>query len=245
MTASPTGRFVGIDVVDLAHARCVGKHEDARFLRRVLSEAELEDVSVSGEPARKLWQLWAAKEAAFKVASKVRPKVPAFVHAAFRVAADGPGPGRGFGRVSWEELSLPVHWHQQGDRVAALAWNGATADAAVEWGWGAASDLDPDPHAPLDALLVRFTARERRPVHSRPSALVRLAARAALATALDVAEARVEVVCKEGPTGRIPPEALLDGHAAPADVSLSHHGRWLAWAVRLAGPQAREGGADR
>ena len=72
-------------------------------------------------------------------------------------------------------------------------------------------------------------------MHSRASVLVRLAARATLARGLDVAEARAQIVCGEGPRGRIPPEAVLDGNAAPVDVSLSHHGRWLAWGIRLSG----------
>ncbi len=68
---------------------------------------------------------------------------------------------------------------------------------------------------------------------------MRLAARAALAKALGVDEARVQVVSNDGPKGRIPPEVLLDGEPAPADVSLSHHGRWLAWALRVRDPSAR------
>jgi hypothetical protein len=53
-----------------------------------------------------------------------------------------------------------------------------------------------------------------------------------------VDEQRVQVVSSEGPKGRVPPEVLLDGGPAGADVSLSHHGRWLAWALRLAQPSA-------
>ena len=106
-------------------------------------------------------------------------------------------------------------------------------DDPVVWAWGAVDELDPEPGAPIEAILERLTERERRPVHSRSSALVRLAARSALAHGLDVEERRVQVVCGEGPKGRMPPEALLDGRAAPADVSLSHHGKWLAWAIRV------------
>ena len=67
------------------------------------------------------------------------------------------------------------------------------------------------------------------------------ARRAALSTALAVAESRIEVVCDEGPKGRVPPEVWLDGSPSPADVSLSHHGRWLAWGVRSNAPP-RQGG---
>jgi hypothetical protein len=136
-------------------------------------------------------------------------------------------------------VTVRVHWHEQPDRVGAIAWDGPAGDEPVEWGWGAARELDPAPDDPLETLVLRLSEGERTPVHSRGSALVRLAARAALATALHADEARVAVITREGPKGRMPPVAMLDGRAAPADVSLSHHGRWIAWAIRLAEPRAR------
>lgn len=230
--------LVGIDVVDPDDARCAGKHADDRFLRRILADGERAFVSGAADPALALWRIWAAKEAAFKVVSKLRGAPPPFVHASFRV--DSSVAAEGFGAVTWEDVVVHVHWHAEPGRTVALGWNGLAA-APVEWGWGAVADLDRDPAAPLDALLARLTPREQAPVHSRASALVRLAARGALAHALQVDEARVEVVAGEGPKGRMPPEVLLDGRPAPADVSLSHHGRWLAWGVRLAGPAPAAG----
>ena len=233
---------MGVDVVDLRDRRCVGKAGDARFLARILNDVERGVLATAPDPHGPLWRLWAAKEAAYKVVSKVRGAPPAFVHAAFGVApwlmaANGPG------RVEWEDVPVFIQWHELPGRIVALAWNGLATDSPPDWAWGAASDLDPEPTAPLEALVHRLSARERPPVHSRHSVLVRLAARAELARRLDVDEARVEVVCGEGPKGRVPPEALLDGRAAPADVSLSHHGDWLAWAIRLSG-QPRAGDAS-
>jgi phosphopantetheinyl transferase len=232
---SGPGDYVGVDVVDVDDARCAGKHEDARFLRRILSDRELELVNNADDSAGMLWRLWAAKEAAFKVVSKLRRTPPAFVHASFDV--EETDRITAFGCVRWEDVVVHIHWHVQPGRVAALGWNGIAAEP-VEWGWGPQAALDPAPSAPLDAVLARLTERERGPVHSRPSALVRLAARAALATALGVDEGRVQVVSSDGPKGRVPPEVLLDGAPASADVSLSHHGRWLAWALRLTPPAA-------
>lgn len=96
------------------------------------------------------------------------------------------------------------------------------------------------PIDPLDVLLSRLSKRERAAVYSRGSTLVRLLARRALADALEVEESRVAVICGQGPKGRVPPQALLDGLPAPMDVSLSHHGRWPAWAIRLNQGQAME-----
>jgi phosphopantetheinyl transferase len=231
--------FVGVDVVDLHDPRCLGKEDDARFLARVLAGPERDALAAAPDPARVLWRLWAAKEAAFKVITKLRGTAPPFVHAAFRVEPAGTRAGDGFGAVRWEELTVRLHWHELGDRVGAIAWDGPADHEAVEWGWGAEVELDPAPREPLESLLLRLTERERAPVHSRGSALVRLVARGKLAEALQADERRIAVVTREGPRGRMPPEVLLDGRAAPADVSLSHHGRWIAWAIRLAEPRGR------
>jgi phosphopantetheinyl transferase (holo-ACP synthase) len=231
--------FVGVDVVDLRDPRCEGKTDDARFLARVLADGERDAVAAATDAASVLWRLWAAKEAAFKVVSKLRGAPPPFAHAAFRVDPAGTRSGDGFGHVVWEDVTVRVHWHEMADRVGAIAWDGPAEDEPIEWGWGAASEIDPAPGEPLETLVLRLSEGERGPVHSRGSALVRLAARAALASALDADEKRIAVVSREGPKGRMPPEALLDGRAAPADVSLSHHGRWIAWAIRLAEPRAR------
>lgn len=68
-------------------------------------------------------------------------------------------------------------------------------------------------------------------MHSFPSAAVRMLARAALAETLGAHEGDVEIVCDPGVTGRRPPRVFLRGEPAPCDVSLSHHGRWVAWAL--------------
>ena len=237
MSTTEQRGFVGVDVVDLRDRRCDGKVHDARFLTRVLNDVERGALAAAPDPTATLWRLWAAKEAAFKVVSKVRGAPPAFVHAAFCVDLPGPQSRSGLGNVEWEDVSVFIYWREMPGRIAALAWNGVAADGPPEWAWGAAADIDPEPTAPMDMLLEKLSERERPPVHSRNSALVRLAARAALARALEVDEARVEVVCGEGPKGHVPPEALIDGRAAPADVSFSHHGEWLAWAIRPTGPR--------
>ena len=228
--------FIGVDVVDVREPRCVGKARDTRFTSRVLNDIEQGALAVASDPDATLWRLWAAKEAAYKVVSKIRGRPPAFVHAGFRVDPPGTFSNDDFGRVRWEDLTIVVHWHQQPGRIAALAWNGQAGDEPLQWAWGSIAELDPDPGAPLETLMERLTERERRPVHSRSSALVRLAARATLANALGASEDRVEVICGDGPKGRVPPEAFLDGRRAPADVSLSHHGKWLAWAIRILDP---------
>ncbi len=235
MTPCP---MVGNDVVDLRDPRTVGKHSDPRFVARILGEGERAVLARAEDPAATLWAFWAAKEAAYKVASKLRGTPPVFVHAAFCVTWTEVGTARWEGHVAYEQLEIPVVAVRsetmihavavsEGEIGSALPATGLLDAPAETWG------------ARLAELLPRFTEREADAVHSLPSAAVRLRARAALADVLAAAEADVEIVCDPGVTGRRPPRVLLRGRPAPADVSLSHHGKWIAWAVLPQKPLGR------
>lgn len=64
---------VGNDVVDLKHPENQGKSRDDRFLTRVFTEKERLWIAGAVCPDKRLWALWAAKEAAFKVISRDNP----------------------------------------------------------------------------------------------------------------------------------------------------------------------------
>lgn len=64
-----------------------------------------------------------------------------------------------------------------------------------------------------------------------------MAARQALAAAIGVAERDLEIGCGPGKPGRRIPNVLLRGKDLPVDLTLSHHGRLVAWAfLMIAGP---------
>lgn len=151
--------------------------------------------------------------------------------------------------VLWDGGAARVRVRRGPDRVHAVGWGpvepdedgGQGEEAApgtagppshrLAWGVG---ELD-DPTAPWAGahgeLLARLSPAEADAVHSRASAAVRLAARATLADLLGVEEGRLEIVCAPGRAGQRPPSVRLDGGPAPADVSFTHDGRWLAWSV--------------
>jgi hypothetical protein len=247
---------VGIDVVDLLDPRSEGKASDARLIARILSRDEARRLAEAEDPDLTLWSLWAGKEAGFKVVTLLRGRAPVFRHAAFRVELpEGAGPGSGAaeaggapsGRVSFEEFQLPLRLVRLGSCLVALAWSPCPRPVEVgglppDLHWGA-DPLDVIAHElgvggdTLEALCKRhFRAAEARAVHSWPSALARLAVRRAAARTLATDEGRLAVVCAEGARGRVPPELHYDD-APLADValSLSHHGGWVGWALRVAG----------
>ncbi len=252
--------LVGNDIIDLRDPRCAGKSRHLRFVSRVFHSAEASRILSAADADGALWLHWAAKEAAYKVVSKLLGEPPVFEHRAFVVNA-GPAPapashptgptglGAGFdasGSVSYRNVKIPYRAAIDAGRIHALAWSGedpdgpvpdigiSTGEARVR---GPGSDK-PGPEDASDAFRVflkeRFTVRERRSIHSPQSAHVRLMARAAIADTLRMDERRLEVICGNAPTGRTPPRVLLDGLPGPVDVSLSHHGQRVAWAYALA-----------
>ncbi len=193
-----------------------------------------------------LWLCWAAKEAAFKAVSKQAKEPPVFAHRAFRVVVDSQPPRSRHsfdvgGVVTHEGVAIPFEASVSPRRIHALAWSGADATTASdlqiqigEVSVGRSVDKMDAGLQPFELLLnERFTFRERRSIHSPPSAYVRLFAREAIAGALDVDERRLEIVCGHEPTGRMPPVLMLDGTPGPVDVSLSHHAPFVTWAFTV------------
>lgn len=222
----PPAAVVGIDVVDLRTPRVLRGLPRRRTVERVLAPEERRRVREAPDPGSTFWVHWAAKEAAFKAATLLRGAAPVFAHAAFRVDLDA-------GRVDYGEIALDLTIHGTRDRLVAVArpsypgalpvW-GAGATAALHRGFG---DAD------FETLrLGRFSDAERPVVRGLPSALVRLAVRREAAAFLGVEEARLEIICPEGPAGRSPPYLHLDTQVVEdCGVSISHDGDWMAWAV--------------
>jgi phosphopantetheinyl transferase (holo-ACP synthase) len=240
--------FVGNDVVDLANPRTQGRASDARFLARVFNSAEQEAIHATGGSDVELWSRWAAKEAGFKSISKVIGAQPAFLHRAFEVVwSDAVEPGDGVvASAGPEGVVVRVGTVRHADHVAQTSVRmrpGAIDAVAVCSPTDAAGGVEIhrrverllDPvgcwYGSLEELMPRFSEREADAVRRLESAAVRLGARADVARMLGVTEERIEIVCAPGPSTQRPPRVLLDGCDAAADVSLSHDGGWIAWAI--------------
>jgi phosphopantetheinyl transferase (holo-ACP synthase) len=241
--------FVGNDVVDLEQPRSRGKARHERFVARVFADDEQRAIRTSEDPDVELWSRWTAKEAAYKVISKLLPRPPVFAHRAFRtswhrhdeppndVARTGDGTRRTIRRgvVRYESLEVEVSVTRSAGTLHALAASDprglregpAAARSEVE-----ALGLEGAPWSmSLADLRAGLSELELEAVHSRQSAAVRLGARAALADHLSLPEARIQIVCDPGQLGLRPPRVLIDGQRSAADVSLSHDGDWIAWAT--------------
>jgi hypothetical protein len=196
--------MVGNDVVDLRDRDAGRADADwVRFDARVFADSER--ALVTGGAPRARWRLWAAKEAAYKLARKLDARTvfspPRFV---VRLGADGAG------LVEHGARCFEVVLSETAERVHAVARTGrAVGDVAV--GLVRLPDGHPDRVRP-----------------GGPSRAVRRLACDELACRLDVSPADLEVRTRD----RIP-ELWCRGRRAPVDLSLSHHGGWVAFAALL------------
>jgi phosphopantetheinyl transferase (holo-ACP synthase) len=199
--------MLGNDVVDLGDAETRDGPSHPRFDARVFAPSELARLATSADPNRVRWMLWAAKEATYKLGVKRAPEL-VFAPARFIVALDSETQGC----VRYPGGLAHVRLCRLGDSIHALATE-AASDRIV-------AQIAPRTSLRDTSYQVRALARER--VAARlgvaPSAL-RIASRGRVPT--------LEFHRGTAPGTRTEPVEL--------DLSLSHHGRYLAFACDLGG----------
>lgn len=202
--------MIGNDVVDLAHRGVQPGAQHPRFDARVFTESER--ALIAGDATQRVrWVLWAAKEAAYKLAKKLDAAV-VWAPARFEVSLDvvpvtvniSARGSRAHGVVQHGARRLVLRSFETEDYVHALATDGAQRVGDESAGvalLGSGEDA---------------------------SAAARAYACQALASRLGLAPAALSVA----KLGRIP-VLCVDGSPARADLSLSHHGRFVAYACEL------------
>lgn len=201
---------VGNDVVDLAAPGNLGKSADGRFLGRVFTAEERDLIAGAARPDILLWTLWAVKEAAYKAVSRNDPTVCS-IPRRYRVALeteDSVGKAvRIAGKVITPRGELALRVAVAADYVHALT---AGADEDIE------------------RLCQRIERLEGTESGVNPSAFVRGALLREIAHRLGCPAGDLSVV--KGPGGPGIPRVLFRGCLLAAEVSLSHDGRFVAFA---------------
>ena len=236
--------------MDLHHPRCVNRHSSDRLLDRILNPSERAWLAAGAELwTVRLWALWAAKEVAFKLQCKLSEHRP-FVPKAFRcelstAAPPGEGVVRIEGAVHHAEARHPVRIEGSSNHsyLHLVGWNGSRDErrrGRVEIGVEAVDSLG---GVPLGHLRDRFTAAEWESVHSLQSAWVRILARDRIRSHLGEPQTgpprgrgtgELEIRTPRTPPLRFAPEIWFRGRRLTGfDVSLSHHGRYVAWAILI------------
>ena len=196
---------VGNDVVDLGDDETQLDQLHPRFLQRVFTKLEGNRILSSTDSRVSLWGHWAAKESVYKAARKRNPSLP-FAHSSFVVE-------------DWEDVAA----ESCTGRIAHEGWDYLVDVARTkDWLHAVALPLDSKNEEPK---LVHGV--EVRPEELDASTAVRLFACARLAKELDCDPNQLTI------TRTWPPLLLREGRSTGVDVSLSHHGRWLAFAAVL------------
>jgi phosphopantetheinyl transferase (holo-ACP synthase) len=239
---------IGNDVMDLMDPRCRDRVPGDRLIARILTADEqrtLERAPDLESWRLLLWAHWAAKEAAYKVHLKVvaapGPFVPRTLAADLEVSPpDSAGVSRVSGTVRAGDLRLvSVSGSSDGRYLHVLGWSGPVAAPS---GGHLETGLDEVALGAVDAsaLRDRFTAVEWEGVRSGPAAMVRLLARERVKAILERSgpdgltnePATVQIVTSRGTRGSTPPKIRAGDVEIPGwDVSLSHHGRYVAFAL--------------
>ena len=215
--------LVGNDIVDLHDPESRPEALHNRFDTRVFTSDEREVLNTSASAHALRWTLWAAKESAYKVAKKLDPAVR-FLPRDFVVRRLAEGRAV----VVHETGPFDVRLRRTDEWVSAVATHMA-ANAA----WTTAANA-PEANRSVSAGI------ERLEVHcADPSQAVRESVCAALALRMNVPPEQVEIAADRGI-----PVALWRNRRLPVDLSLSHHGRFVAWACLLlkALPQGNQAG---
>jgi len=198
--------MVGNDVVDLADADSRPGARHPRFDERAFAACERRWIAEAEAEEVARWILWAAKESAYKVAKR-RDPATVFSPARFVVELDEALRGR----VRHRGDAYPVRVVVRGDCIhaVAIAPGGSHADVIADVR-GLSRAGDGDRSGATASLEARTFAID------------------AVAAQLGVAADSLIIASRE----RIPRLRRRDGREA-ADLSLSHHGRFIAYACAL------------
>lgn len=205
--------MLGNDVVDLGDPETRPETFRPRFDERVFDPTERRAIAHDPDPHARRWAFWAAKEAAYKLARQLDPR---FVFAPSKLVVRFASGDHGTSDPSRLRgtLALP---HALAPGLDTLELRGEIDAQRVHL---MAIPRGGDWEAVAASIETLEPGRD-------PSAEVRRIAREGIARDLGVDVSRVEI----GRRGRIP-VASVDGASSGMSLSLSHHGRFLAWATR-------------
>ncbi len=206
---------VGNDVIDLTDPGKTGKSRDVRFISRVFTSGERDFIFRSSNPDETLWTLWAGKEAAYKVMMKSDPRVCSIPRA------------------------YPVELNKREDLLfrdgtvktpAGTVWIRVfREDDAVH-----VIGTDPCPGYPEEIVggvaSVDSLESDADPSADRASFLVRESLLRRLSEFLGRSPSEMEIRRLEEHRGLGPPRVYIQGKPSALDISMSHDGRFVAYA---------------
>jgi len=219
--------MLGNDVVDLHDQDSWPETYRPGFDERVFSPDERWAIAHDLDPLARRWAHWGAKEAAYKLVRQIDSTFvfsPGRLVACYASVASGAG-----GRIErrgnlsinrpdtaggFSELRIELRSFETSERIHVIA-----VPAGTDWG-------------AVDSSVERLEIDQKD-----ASAAVRRMAVAEIGRRLGVDLDRLSI----GRRGRIP-TVLLDGSETSLSLSLSHHGKWISYAMGLRVDSKRHSG---
>ncbi|MBS3732987.1 MAG: 4'-phosphopantetheinyl transferase superfamily protein [Desulfobacterales bacterium] len=210
---------MGNDIVDRRAVDAAGKSRDARFVRRVLTDQEDRACRQSVDPDQYLWVAWAARETAYKAMAKSWPDISASPRRYQPVFDDSIGGQNLRGVVQTPKTPVYILVMIRADYIHCI---GQTRQSPEHLVWGVERLFaQPDPAGNHDP--------------DRQSAVVRRAAATRVAACIKLPAADVGIRRRQDQVSRqiLPPGVYIRGVYSEIDISLSHHGRFAAYAFSI------------
>jgi phosphopantetheinyl transferase (holo-ACP synthase) len=225
---------VGNDIVDLKEPENLGKSGDDRFLGRVFTVEERGLIARAAAPDTLLWALWAAKEAAFKAVSGGDPgdnrllvcSIPRRYPVRLETLAQ-------LGNQIPEAKRSHVDGEAEAEAGSLLAGRVITPCGAValritvtdEYVHAVAAKQDAD----IAGIIQRVDQMDDGGNPGDPSAFVRRRLIAEISRRLD--RPVDDFTVRGDPAGSGAPRVFLQDRPLAAEISLSHDGRFTAFAI--------------
>lgn len=206
---------IGNDIVDLTTPENRNKSRDRRFLDRVFTPEERAFIGPAEQPEAILWALWAGKEGAYKAISKINPgvsSVPRRYHVRFLkgdpktcLVSSQEAILSGLVETPAGEVFFRTLLTPQ--YVHCLAVTGTCLSEKLIF-----QVLDLQDQPDLSASLQRTVVRR-------------------LSSLLGIHPSTIEIQRPRTPLGYGPPRIFVEGEETELDISLSHDGRYGAYAL--------------
>jgi hypothetical protein len=210
---------------------------DSRFLKKTLTDEEIEIVNLSRNPDTALWSFWACKEAAYKVIKKshhedsfipsrwsVKIRLPSTKHPVSSGAERNVGLRSHMGQYHQPytdyqkgqvmipgRAAISVYLSSHLSYVHCIASNALSALDSSIWG-------------------VNILPGRKDGQNDNPSSLARKFLTRRLAIFLRLSQSDIKIRRIKNGTELLPPIVYIGGMRADIDLSLSHDGRFISYA---------------
>ncbi|MBN2514747.1 MAG: 4-phosphopantetheinyl transferase family protein [Deltaproteobacteria bacterium] len=212
---------VGNDIVDLTDPLAKGRSMDTRFIDRVFTSHEQEQIVNDGYPDVRIWCLWAGKETAYKILCKLYghiTSVPRRYEVRMSASDDNHDDNRpiisGVVRTPYGPVSIRIF--NEEDYLHCIGVTGPEELMnSVVWGIHKAEPVEGEEY-----------------IYSPEAASVEIRKVATKEIALCFQEdiEHIDIFRFKGSHGLGPPTVYIKGKEAMIDISLSHDGHFLSYA---------------